>query len=101
VIVGSWQSPIAGNDVAVWLLDGSRWTRRDSAGTPLASTTTSLVQAAAAEGGTRLMVAGQAIELSPLRTRAMNCRAPPPPRARERSRRWQTAGWSPDAPTTN
>ena len=36
VIVGSWQSPIAGNDVAVWLLDGSRWTRRDSAGTPLA-----------------------------------------------------------------
>ena len=71
VIVGSWQSPIAGNDVAVWLLDGSRWTRRESAGTPLASTTTSLVQAAAAEGGTRLMVAGQAIELSPLRTRAM------------------------------
>ncbi|MHA6630938.1 hypothetical protein ACU61A_36325 [Pseudonocardia sichuanensis] len=38
VVVGSWQSADAGLDVALWSADGATWVRRDSTGTPLAST---------------------------------------------------------------
>jgi hypothetical protein len=38
VLVGSWQSADAGLDVAIWTAEGDTWTRRDSTGTPLAST---------------------------------------------------------------
>ena len=69
VLVGSWQSEAAGLDIAVWLLHGSTWTRQRSTGTELASSTTSMVQAADACGGDRLMIAGQAIDLNPLRAR--------------------------------
>lgn len=70
VVIGSWRSDSAGNDVAVWLLDGARWRRLRSSGTALAASATALPSAAAACGGDRLVLAGQVIELSPLRTRA-------------------------------
>jgi hypothetical protein len=38
VLVGSWRSAGAGLDVAVWSPEGDTWIRRDSTGTPLAST---------------------------------------------------------------
>lgn len=71
MLIGSWQSAAAGLDVAVWVLDGDRWRRQPSAGTALVATTRSLPQAHAAASGGRVMVVGQAIELSPLRTRAV------------------------------
>lgn len=70
VIVGSWQSRSAGNDIEVWVTDQERW-RRLSPATPLSATPDALPQANAVAGGSRLMIVGQVIELSPLRTRAV------------------------------
>lgn len=48
MLVGSWQSAAAGNDVAVWTATGDEWNRAPSAGTALASTSTTVNFALAA-----------------------------------------------------
>lgn len=48
VLVGSWQSAAAGNDIAVWTATGDEWNRAPSAGTALASTASTLNFALAA-----------------------------------------------------
>lgn len=54
LLVGSWESAQAGNDVMVWTAAGDEWSRVDVAGTPLESTRTTLnfaVAATRAPGG--------------------------------------------------
>ena len=63
-IVGSWQGKGA-LDIAIWRPDGEKWTRLDSAGTPLANTATLQVSgrsAAATPAG--MIVAGSVFDLS-------------------------------------
>ncbi|NNG21199.1 hypothetical protein HJ590_16880 [Naumannella sp. ID2617S] len=66
VVVGSWAGE-RGMDVALWTAgqDGTRWERRESAGTDLASTTTRQYEAhgAAGSGGELVVVAGEQLEL--------------------------------------
>lgn len=69
--MGSWLSAAVGSDIALWIAHGDRWRRLNPAGTPLAATRHCLPQAHAVTGGARLMIVGQAIELTPLRTRAV------------------------------
>ncbi|MDN5858363.1 MAG: hypothetical protein L0H84_07045 [Pseudonocardia sp.] len=62
MLVGSWQSAAAGNDVAVWTATGDAWNRAPSAGSALASTPTMLnfaIAATRAPGGV-LVVGWQA-----------------------------------------
>ncbi|GAA2097948.1 hypothetical protein GCM10009841_10580 [Microlunatus panaciterrae] len=65
VVVGSWTGTAGGLDAAVWLPRGDTWLRRDSTGTPLASSKTRLVLArAAVADGAAVVIAGSTIRLA-------------------------------------
>lgn len=70
LLVGSWQSETVGQDIALWRADGATWVRQNSTGSPLASSERTMVQATHACAGDRVLIVGQAIDLSPLATRA-------------------------------
>jgi hypothetical protein len=63
VIVGSWSSADGtGLDAAVWQLNGKRWQRQDSAGSPLANTREVQVAPRAAGGnGATVIISGSVI----------------------------------------
>ena len=63
-ILGSWQGTTA-LDIAIWRPEGSRWVRLDSAGTPLANTTTVQTSGrSAAPTPTGMVVAGSVLDLA-------------------------------------
>jgi hypothetical protein len=64
MIIGNWGSP-HGLDITIWTARDDIWTRHDSAGSALASTTKELLtQKAAATTGDRVIIAGTALDLS-------------------------------------
>ena len=76
-IVGSWQGRTA-LDIAVWRPDGERWTRLDSAGTPLANTATLQVSGrSAAPTPAGMIVAGSVFDLSGGSTSSPRSGCPP------------------------
>jgi len=66
LLVGSWNSVLAGLDIALWQPSGTRWIRQDPAGTVLQSTADlQLGVRAGAASGDGLVLAGSQLKLSP------------------------------------
>jgi hypothetical protein len=64
VIAGSWGGAKSGLDAAIWLLSGTRWVRRSSAGSALESTPELLVGPRSATGsGAGVLLSGSALHL--------------------------------------
>jgi hypothetical protein len=65
LVSGGWQSEVAGNDVSLWRLSGSRWNRQSSTGTPLGSTAVALNGARSlSASGSGAVLAGSVTDLA-------------------------------------
>ena len=62
VIAGTWAAPAGGLDAAVWLPQGRKWVRQESAGTALANTKEiQVAPRAASDAGSTVIISGSVI----------------------------------------